>query len=137
MPHCGWALRRFGRSSKNGAPVPSWLISPLISFALFALVSGAALYEKHAYDERRRAEGRAELLPQLEADKKAFDQITASMLTIKANAERIKKSVDVAQKANAARVGKETTRVATIEAISPKGETECERTDDAITKALR
>ena len=117
--------------------MPSWLISPLISFALFALASGVALYEKHAYDERRRAEGRAELLPQLEADKKAFDQISASMLTIKANSERIKKSVAIAQAANSARQKQESTRIATIESIQPKGETECERVDDAITRALR
>lgn len=117
--------------------MPSWLISPLISFALFALVSGVALYEKHAYDERRRAEGRAELLPQLEADKKAFDQIAASMLVIKQNSEKIKQQVARAASINATRNKAEATRVATIEAIQPAGTTECERTDDAITRALR
>ena len=107
---------------------------------VLAVVAGLALgwYQlKEKYREEGRAEVRAELLPQLEADKKAFDQIAASMLTIKANSERIKKSVAIAQAANSARQKQETTRVATIEAIQPKGETECERTDDAITRALR
>lgn len=107
---------------------------------VLAVVAALALgwYQlKEKYREEGRAEVRAELLPQLEADKKAFDQIAASMLTIKANSERIKKSVAIAQAANATRQKQETTRVAAIEAIQPKGETECERTDDAITRALR
>ena len=107
---------------------------------VLAVVAALALgwYQlKEKYREEGRAEVRAELLPQLEADKKAFDQIAASMLTIKANSERIKKSVAIAQAANSARQKQETTRVATIEAIAPTGATECERTDDAITRALR
>jgi len=70
-------------------------------------------------------------------DAAAFKQIQTATDKMKADSERIIKSLAVAQKANAARKSQESTRVATIEAIQAKGETECERTDDAITRALR
>lgn len=70
-------------------------------------------------------------------DAAAFKQIQTATDKMKADSERVVKSLATASKINAARKGRETTRVATIEAIQPKGETECERTEDAITRALR
>ena len=103
---------------------------------VLAVVAGLTL-GWYQLKEKYRNEGRAELLPQLEADKKAFDQIAASMLVIKQNSEKIKQQVARAASINATRNKAETARVATIEAIQPAGATECERTDDAITRALR
>lgn len=117
--------------------MPSWLISPLISAVVLALVAGGALYEKHAYDERRRSEGRAELLPQLNEDIKAFGAIKGYMAAIVADSERMKKATALAEKANANRKSKEVARVEYIDRLVPVGNTECERVTDVITKGLR
>jgi len=117
--------------------MPSWLISPLISAALLALVAGGAWYEKSAYDERRRSEGRAELLPQLKADKAAFDLIAGYMEAIKAKSEAMKNAVALAEKTNARRKNQEAARVEYVDRLVPVGNTECERVTDVITKGLR
>lgn len=117
--------------------MPSWLISPLISAVLLALAAGGAWYEKSAYDERRRSEGRAELLPQLKADKAAFDSIAGYMKAIESKSDEMKKAVALAEKANANRKNQEVARVEYIDRLVPVGNTECERVTDVITKGLR
>lgn len=109
-----------------------WFQLALIAGALFFVVSG-----KNAYDEQRRAEGRAELLPRIEADAAAFREIESYMSAIKANSKAIADRVAVAEKTNVQRVVTEKTRIEYVDRIVPQGSTECERTTDAITKALR
>lgn len=94
-------------------------------------VGGQQLYISHLNSGIKERDAR------LLEDAAAFKQIQTATDKMKSDSERIIKSLAVAQKANAARKSQETTRVAAIEAIQPKGETECERTDDAITRTLR
>lgn len=115
-----------------------------IQLIFFAALAALAFAGKHAYDNGKRAEGRAEMLPtiqrgidQLKADTEAFKQIETSMLEIKANSAKLKKQVEFAQKLNANRNAQEKTRVEYIDRIVPSGNTECERTTDAIKKGLR
>ena len=125
--------------------VPSFLVKPLIWLALTAALSvGAYFAWQHYVAAPYRAQGREEMLPvinkltaQLDDDVKAFAAIEASMRAIKQNSEKLKQQVARAVSINAERNKAEATRVATIEAIAPTGATECERTDDAITRALR
>ena len=109
-----------------------------------ALMAGGYWAWEHYVAAPYRAEGRAEMVPtierqtaQLQADVEAFKQIESSMLEIKANSEKLKKQVAAAQAANAGRKAIETTRIEYIDRIVPTGNTECERTTDAISKGLR
>jgi len=111
---------------------------------VIALTAAGYFAWQHYVAAPYRAQGRAEVQPlidqqakQLDSDKAAFDDIAKYMLAIKANADRIRASIAAAKKANADRSASEATRVAAIEAILPAGATECERTEDAITRMLR
>lgn len=128
---------------------PVWL-SLLLNRYVLGLVGVVALSVagyfawQHYVAAPYRAQGREEMRPllekqsaQLEADIKAFAAIEASMVAIKQNSEKLKQQVARATSINAERNKAEATRVAIIEAIAPTGATECERTDDVITKALR
>ena len=124
--------------------MPSWLISPLVSLVLFAIVAGGAWSAKHSYDERRRAEGRSQLQPalnasvdQLKADVAAFKAIEESMLALTKKSAAVSKAVTVATKTNIVRERVAETRVEFIDRIVPVGDTACEQTKDAIQKVLR
>lgn len=117
--------------------IPDFAVKWVVGAVLAAALAGFGAWQKHAYDERRREEGRAELLPQLEADKRAFDEIAGYMQTITANSTRLKQRVTAAERLNTQRQTVETERVKRIEGVVPTGETECLRTTDAIQKVLR
>jgi hypothetical protein len=94
-------------------------------------VGGQQLYISHLNS------GIKERDAQLTLDAANFKEIQKSADKMKADSQRVLDALAKAAKLNGARQKQESTRVATIEAIQPKGETECERTDDAITRALR
>ena len=135
--------------------MPLWLISPLISVVLMGLAAGGLWYEKHAYDERRRAEGHtkgvAEVKPsldaanaqlvvatkQLEADVAAFTTVQGYMQAIVTKSKAMDKALVTAKEAIKKRQVVETTRIQYIENLAPVGATECDKTDDIVTRALR
>ncbi len=94
-------------------------------------VGGQQWYISHLNGEIKERDA------QLIEDAANFKIIQTAADKMKADSQRVLDSLAKASRLNGARQKLETTRVATIEAIQPKGETECERTDDAITKALR
>lgn len=110
---------------------------PWFQIGVAAVFLAALIYGKSSYDEKRRAEGRAELLPQIEADKRAFEDITGYMQAITANSNRLKERLAAAEKRNGQRQVVERERIQYIERVEPTGETECLRTTDAIDKVLR
>ena len=112
--------------------------------ASLALAAGGYFAFQHYVAEPYRAQGRLEMVPalvsatnQLERDIEAFKRIEAAMLELKAGSDRLKKQIAIAQAANANRRVVETTRIEYIDRIVPTGNTECERTTDAIKKVLR
>lgn len=116
----------------------------LIALGSLALMAGGYFAWQHYVAEPYRAQGREQMRPtiealvkQLEADVAGFKVIEGYMLDIKANNEKLKKQVEIAQKANANRKSVEASRVEYIDRIVPTGNTECERTTDAIKKGLR
>ena len=115
-----------------------------IQLILFVGLAALGFAGKHAYDSGKRAEGRLEMVPalvsatnQLERDIVAFKEVDAAFAVIKKDGERVKKQIAIAQAANANRRSIETTRIADIDRVVPTGNTECERTSDAIKKVLR
>ena len=109
-----------------------------------ALMAGGYWLWQHYVAAPYRAEGRMEMIPaiatltkQLESDVEAFGKINGYMLEIKAGSDRLKKQVAAAQTANTGRRTIEKTRIEYIDRIVPAGNTECERTTDAISKGLR
>ena len=135
--------------------MPGWLISPLISLVLMGLAAGGLWYEKHAYDQRRRAEGHikgvAEVKPSLdaanaqlvgatkqwEADAQAFTVVQGYMQAIVNKSKSMDKALVTAREAIKKRQAVVTTRIQYIENLAPVGATECDKTDDIVTKALR
>ena len=125
--------------------IPEGFIKPLISLlASLALMTGGYFAWQHFVAEPYRAEGRMEMVPALEAATKqleatavALKQVEGYMLVIKQNSDKLKRQVEAAQKANAARKTTETVRTEHIDRVVPVGNTECERTADAIKKVLR
>ena len=116
----------------------------LIALGSLALMAGGYFAWQHYVAEPYRAQGREQMRPtiealvkQLESDVAGFKAIEGYMLDIKANNEKLKKQVEIAQKANANRKSVEASRVEYIDRIVPTGNTECERTTDAIKKGLR
>lgn len=116
----------------------------LIALGSLALMAGGYFAWQHYVAEPYRAQGREQMRPtiealvkQLESDVAGFKAIEGYMLEIKANSAKLKKQVEFAQKLNANRSAQEKTRVEYIDRIVPSGNTECERTSDAIAKGLR
>ena len=112
--------------------------------ASLALMAGVYFAWQHFVAGPYRAEGRAEMVPtiertnnQLNADTEAFKTIEKAFGEIKENSERLKKLAAQAQKVKIIRQDVEKTRVEYIDRLVPVGATECERTADVITKALR
>lgn len=122
------------------------------ALAVIAACAGLYFGVEHAYQKYVAAplvaEGRAierkDLLPtietqaaQLDANVIAFQEIEKAFRTINENSKRLKALVVAAQKVKDARQDVEKERVVYIDKIMPVGDTECQRVDDVITKALR
>ena len=109
-----------------------------------ALMAGVYFAWQHFVAAPYRAEGRAEMVPtierstnQLKADTEAFKTIEKAFGEFNENSDRLKKLAAQAQKVKIVRQEVEKTRVKYIDRLVPTGATECERTADVITKALR
>ena len=74
---------------------------------------------------------------QLDRDVEAFGKVTAAIEVLLAETLRLEVKAAQAQKVKIIRQEVEKTRVEVIEKIVPIGATECEKTADVITKALR
>lgn len=118
----------------------------LIGVAALSLLSLFAWshFVAEPYREAGRAQGRSELLPtlktataQLDRDTAAFGEITKAFAVLKANSERLRTQAAQAQKVKIVRQEVEKTRVEYIDRFAPAGDTECERTTDAIKRVLR
>lgn len=116
----------------------------LIALGSLALMAGGYFAWQHYVAEPYRAQGREQMRPtiealvkQLESDVAGFKAIEGYMLEIKAGSEKLKKQVERANAINASRNKQEVARVEYIDRIAPTGNTECERTTDAIAKGLR
>lgn len=116
----------------------------LIALGSIVLLANGYFAWQHYVAEPYRAQGRAEMRPAIEVmgkqlanDVAAFKQIERYMSEIKASSEKLKKQVIAANATNATRRTTETTRVEYIDRIVPGGNTECERTSDAVLKGLR
>ena len=112
--------------------------------ASLALAAGGYFAWQHYVAGPYRAQGRLEMVPalvsatnQLERDIAAFKEVDAAFAVIKKDGERVKRQIAIAQAANANRRTIETTRIEYIDRVVPTGNTECERTTDAIKKVLR
>jgi iron uptake system EfeUOB component EfeO/EfeM len=136
------------------AVLKALLLNKYVFWAVAGIAVAAGLYFgvsyawNHYVAEPYRAEGRAEMLNELqpvidaqtkrlEADKAAFKQIEVAFAAINANSERLKRLAAQAQKVKIVRQEVETVRVEFLEKLIPTGETECQRMDDVISKALR
>ena len=122
------------------------LLLPYVLYAIgaAAIIGGVYFAWQHYVAAPYRAEGRLEMVPalvsatnQLERDIVAFKEVDAAFAVIKKDGERVKKQIAIAQAANANRRTIETTRIADFDRIVPTGNSECERTSDAIKKVLR
>lgn len=119
------------------------------ALAIAALLFGFWLYVwnpyvAEPYREQGRAQMKAEMLPIIEAQSKrldadiaAFKEIEINFRKISENSERLKKQAAQAQKIKVIREQVEVARIEYIDRIAPSGETECQRMDDVISKALR
>ena len=112
--------------------------------ASLAFAAGSYFAWQHYVAGPYRAQGRAEMLPtlasattQLDHDTAAFGEIAKALGSIKENSERLKKQALRAQQVKIVRQEVEKTRIEYIDRIVPAGDTECERTSDAIKKVLR
>ena len=115
-----------------------------IQLILFVGLAAIGFAAKHSYDNGKRAEGRAEMVPalvkateQLDRDIVAFGEVAKAFAAIKANSERLKQLAAQAQKVKIVRQDVEKTRIEYIDRVVPTGTNECERTSDAIKKVLR
>ena len=122
------------------------LLLPYVLYAIgaAAIIGGVYFAWQHFVAGPYRAEGRAEMVPtiarstnQLKADTEAFKTIEKAFGEINENSDRLKKLAAQAQKVKIVRQEVEKTRVEYIDRLVPTGATECERTADVITKALR
>ena len=126
------------------------MIALLLNRYVFGLVASVALmagiyfaWERFVADPYRE-QGREAMLPtlakakaQLDRDVEAFAKVTAALELLKADSERLKRLAAQAQKVKILRQEVEKTRVEYVERLVPTGATECERTADVISKALR
>ena len=113
----------------------------MIQLILFVVIAALAFAGKQGYDNGKRAEGRAEitakLQPQLDSANAALAESVKAMAVLKASSDKLQKQTEAAQTANTGRRTIEKTRIEYIDRIVPAGNTECERTSDAIKKVLR
>ena len=126
------------------------MIGLLLNRYVFGLIASLALmagvyfaWERFVADPYRE-QGRETMLPalakakaQLDRDVEAFGKVTAALEVLHAETLRLEVKAAQAQKVKIIRQEVEKTRVEVIEKIVPIGATECEKTADVITKALR
>ena len=113
----------------------------MIQLILFVVLAALGFAGKHGYDNGKRAEGRAEvtanLQPQLDSAVAALVESQEAMAVLKKDGERLKQLAAQAQKVKIVRQDVERTRIEHIDRVVLTGNTECERTSDAIKKVLR
>lgn len=118
-----------------------WLWYVVSVVALGALLRWSFVeYVKNPYI----AQGRAQLQPalnatvlQLKADTVAFKEIDGYMTALINDSKRIAAAGVEADKANDKRKSQEKIRIVYLDKFVPTGDTECERTSNAILKVLR
>ena len=134
-------LRPVAVAINGKTKMDSFLIRALISVVVSLALMAGGIFAWHRFVESYRAEGRAEmkakLQPQLDSCNAALAESAKAMAALKANSDKLKTQVAAAQTANAGRRTVEKTRIEYIDRIVPTGNTECERTSDAIKKVLR